>query len=119
MAELLIKANEGYKDDPMVFQKGDIVEVREDNAKYGRLECLPNFLVIKIDGKKEDLIYLMESITHDVRDDKGIIDKEVDLIRKHNFDIDSHVSKEQLEEIKNSDWKINTYNLSSLTEKYV
>ena len=48
MAELLIKAVSAA--DPAGYQKGDIVEVRNDGAVYGTLECPPLFVVVKILG---------------------------------------------------------------------
>ncbi len=29
-------------------EKGDVVEVRQDGAIYGRLECLPDYVVVKV-----------------------------------------------------------------------
>lgn len=48
MAELLIKAVPAA--DPACYQKGDIVEVRNDGAVYGTSECPPLFVVVKIPG---------------------------------------------------------------------
>lgn len=48
MAELLIKAVPAA--DPAGYQKGDIVEVRNDGAVYGTSECPPLFVVVKIPG---------------------------------------------------------------------
>lgn len=45
------------------YQKGDVVEVRKDNAPFGRKEQLPNFLVVKVEGKKADHLHLMEPDT--------------------------------------------------------
>ena len=54
MAELLIKAVPAA--DPACYQKGDIVEVRNDGAVYGTSECPPLFVVVKIPGITRDSV---------------------------------------------------------------
>ena len=64
MAELLIKAQESWnndadtskmsKDELVAFnarsRKGDIIVVRPDGWKWGREECPPRFVVVKLKG---------------------------------------------------------------------
>ncbi len=58
MAELLIKAVPAA--DPACYQKGDIVEVRNDGALYGTSECPPLFVVVKIPGiTRDSVLYYM------------------------------------------------------------
>jgi len=53
-------------------QIGDIIVVRPDGWVWGREECLPNFIVIKIpDLKLEDAKKYEESLMEQFLDDKG------------------------------------------------
>lgn len=76
-------------------QTGDIVVVRPDGWEWGREECLPNFIVIKIpgvaieDGKKyeqplrKEIIKQIERyVDKDVWDDEV---KQADFIKEGNF----------------------------------
>lgn len=55
MAELLIKAQDNTHADPVknergCYKRGDIVDVRPDGFAWGKEECLPRFVVVKIPG---------------------------------------------------------------------
>lgn len=54
MAELLVKAIDGTNPDPagdaLCYKSGDIVVVAADGHLWGRRECLPDFLVVRIPG---------------------------------------------------------------------
>jgi hypothetical protein len=68
MAELLIKAVESWTHDKDTSKmtaeelvshesrsrKGDVVVVRPDGWQWGREECLPNFIVVKVPGTMEE-----------------------------------------------------------------
>jgi hypothetical protein len=68
MAEMLVLAKEPWNNDidtskmdaeeltsfSARFRKGDIIVVRPDGWKWGKEECLPNFVVIKISDKYEE-----------------------------------------------------------------
>lgn len=101
------------------YQKGDVVEVREDNAPFGKKEQLPNFLVIKVDGKKADYLHLMEPDIETLAAEKDQELEEKTLHRrKYKFDIDAKVAKSRLDEIETSkEWIIDTYEARELTDK--
>ena len=62
-AELLVKAEDAWGDDPSRSRKGDIIVVRPDGWKWGKEECLPRFIVIKVPNvKAEDLKYLEQPL---------------------------------------------------------
>jgi len=82
MAKLLIRAQAHYLDkltqeevDKMTKEErqsydarsqiGDIIVVRPDGWVWGKEECLPNFVVVKIPDKAEDVKYLEESLMQD------------------------------------------------------
>ncbi len=121
MAILLIKASDGPN--PLSYKKGDVVEVREDDAQFGRCECLPTFLVIKVDGMKADLAYLTNPVKEpqlvfDYRTMEHSIVNELASKRKYKFDIDANVSKERLAEISASEkMVIDTHAVSTITDK--
>ena len=54
MAELLVVNSEPYKDDPWVWQKGDVCFVAEDGHEWGSEEGLPKFKRIKLPGVRVD-----------------------------------------------------------------
>ena len=77
MAELLIRAKGHYLDNSDTSkmskeelitwnsrsQKGDIIVVRPDGWEWGRCECLPDFIVVKVKGAMEENKHLEESLT--------------------------------------------------------
>jgi hypothetical protein len=79
MAELLIKASPHWMDklsyeeviDKRAYNSrvciGDIIVVRPDGWKWGKCECLPDFIVVKVPGTQLDNEHLEESLF----DEKG------------------------------------------------
>jgi hypothetical protein len=49
-AELLVKAVDAWGNDETRSRKGDIIVVRPDGWKWGREECPPRFVVVKLKG---------------------------------------------------------------------
>lgn len=95
MSELLIKAVEPWnndantskmsKDELQMFnsrsRKGDIIVVRPDGWNWGKCECLPDFIVVKVDGKEEDFKYLEQPLTDDTIPEKSVMLK----VRKYSI----------------------------------
>lgn len=56
-AEFLIYVHEVSQTDPtfIPMTKGDIVVVRPDGWQWGRNECLPDFIVVKVPGLAVDI----------------------------------------------------------------
>jgi hypothetical protein len=48
MAELLCKAVDAWGDSPERSMKGDVIVVRPDGWVWGREECPPRFVIIKV-----------------------------------------------------------------------
>jgi hypothetical protein len=109
MSELLIRAKAHYLDsltqaevDKMSkeqrqsyearSQVGDIIVVRPDGHKWGKCECLPEYLVVKIPDSFEDAKYLEESLSDTTDREKPVLLK----VRKHSLAI-SEVSAKSLE----------------------
>lgn len=63
MAELLIKAEEPWQITDSGSRKGDIIVVRPDGWKWGREECLPRFVVVKVAEKDTDVKYYEYPLT--------------------------------------------------------
>lgn len=104
MAELLVKAKAHWMDslpqseiDKMDEDKlrsfngrsqiGDVIVVKPDGWKWGKEECLPNFVVVKIpDLKIEDAEKYQESIYEEYFDD---LQQETDyrLIKRRKYQI--------------------------------
>jgi hypothetical protein len=127
MAELLVKAKKHWMDDFTQAQIdelsagqkesflarsqiGDIVVVRPDGWEWGREECLPNFVVIKLPGVsiEEAKVYEqnltgekeeekeIEISTEDWNDDK----KKEDFLKEHRFKEEPKVQKAENKIIK-------------------
>lgn len=109
MAELIIKNFDSTSSHPASSKRGDVIAVMDDGHIWGNKECLPDFLVIHIDGSVADLQYLTEPIT----DSSGqMITK-----RKYKFDIDANTPKSRLDQIKNSDWLVDNHDISKIIDK--
>jgi len=112
MAELLVRAKKHWMDDltqkevdamkdksayESRCQIGDVVVVKPDGWKWGKCECLPDFIVIKIPGMTEaEAKKYEEALTKEV-DGKEEGMKEIQIVRfrKHALpkaDIDSAVT---------------------------
>lgn len=72
MAELLIKARNATHPNPdkdrMCYKRGDIVDVRPDGFLWGREECLPRFVIIKIPGLNPDTVRAFMKVHLDTSD---------------------------------------------------
>jgi hypothetical protein len=90
MAELLVKANKHWMDDLKQedldkmtkeqlqsynarSQIGDIIVVRPDGWQWGKEECPPNFVVVKLPGVKEEDVKHYEQPLMDTTDPKNTI----------------------------------------------
>lgn len=79
MAELLIKAAEPWNnDDPKApasrTRKGDIIVVKPDGWKWGREECPPRFIVLKVpEVKYEDAKKYEESLIEEKGEESVVL----------------------------------------------
>ena len=131
MAELLVRAKahwmDNWKADDVdklsVDEKrsyearsriGDIIVVRPDGWKWGREECLPNFIVVKVPDREADVKHYENSLT----ETRMVDDKEEEVmlrVRKH-YVSEKEVSDRSLE-VKDFE-EITAVNLrSSVLEK--
>ena len=120
MAQLLIYARDSKNpNDSGQYQKGDIVEVRDDHAQFGACECLPRFLVVQVDGTKEENRHLMEAeiveLSKPETDRLALHD--IKTRRKHTFDFTSHLGTEKLAKIKSSEWLIERIDKAKIVDK--
>ena len=89
MSEILIKACEPYNNaEPTAPSErsrlGDIIVVRPDGHVWGKEECLPRFIVVKITNLSyDDAKHLEESLmVDDGLDEHGIMKKKMAKVRK-------------------------------------
>ena len=89
MAQFLIKAQEPWNNDlptapPERSRLGDIIVVRPDSHVWGREECLPRFIVVKITNMTyDDAKHLEESLmVDDGVDEEGNPKKKMGKVRK-------------------------------------
>lgn len=126
MAYLMIIANE--RNYPALWSadylrrschyRGDIFEVRDDNSEFGQKECLPNILIIKVPGSKEELEHLMKpEVSINIDEITGELVETVVTRRSHRFDIDANISKELMDEIINSDWLVPEFTADKIEDK--
>src|SRR6056297_845706 len=102
------------------YRKGDVVEVREDDCKFGKKECLPSFLVIKVPGTKAENMHLMEPDTETISATKKDAETEEKTLlrRKHKFDIEKEVSTTRFDDIQKSEkMLIDTYDAVKVVDK--
>ena len=102
------------------YRKGDVVEVRENDCKFGKKECLPSFLVIKVPGTKAENMHLMEPDTETIAAMEKDVEPEEKMLlrRKHKFDIEKEVSAERLDDIQKSEkMLIDTYDAVKVIDK--
>jgi len=60
MCEILVKLKDGI--DPKGIRTGDVIDIRPDGQKWGRLECEPVFSVVSLPKMPAaDLSWAMES----------------------------------------------------------
>jgi hypothetical protein len=73
-AELLVKAEDAWGKDEARSRKGDIIVVRPDGWEWGREECLPRFIVVKLPNvKEEDVKYLEQSLMDNTDKEKPVM----------------------------------------------
>ena len=101
MAELLVKATK------TTYDIGDIISVEEDGFNWGNSECAPSFIVVQIEGSKEDNLYLLEA-SHNGKylDEEGNEQTKLIKKRKYSVDIDKGISKNDKKLIETSDWYV-------------
>jgi hypothetical protein len=100
MAELLIKAREPWNNDISTLKmtedekrsfdsrtrKGDIIVVRPDGWQWGKLECLPDYVVVKTKDSYDDAKKYEEPLTEEKEvtvDKRTETTTEVIKCRKH------------------------------------
>jgi uncharacterized protein YlzI (FlbEa/FlbD family) len=88
MAELLIKAKEPWQITDSGSRKGDIILVRPDGWKWGKCECLPDFIVVTVEGKANDLKDYESSLTEQTEVDGVTVVKTINY-RKNYISTDS------------------------------
>ena len=113
-AELLVQA----KDSPFDTgaKKGDIIVVRPDGWKWGKEECLPNYIVVKIPDIKYDDAKVYEQPlykTKTVTIDSKSVEQEV-LVKKRKYNIDA-LKVEQSITAESSVLSVASKDVSSLT----
>jgi len=100
-------------------QKGDIVEVRKDGATYGRLECPPQYVVIKVpELDAEKVKSILEQRVYDIT---TVDSREVQTLRrKHAYCVpttlvDNAIKDKGVLELKQDDFiaYITKYSLSA------
>lgn len=87
MAELLIKAQEPWQITDKGSRKGDVIVVRTDGWQWGNEECLPNFIVVKVDGTEAKHKHLESPIMAEVIDAEG--KKKTEVVKYRNRYIDA------------------------------
>ena len=84
MAELLIKMVDAWGDDKSRSMKGDIIVVRPDGWKWGREECPPRFVVVKLKGVKEADVKHYEQPLMDTKDPEKPV-----MLKRRKYAIDT------------------------------
>lgn len=83
MAELLVVARD-FTDDKVLPKKGDILVVRPDGWEWGKCECPPDFVVVKLKGvKEEDVKHYEQSLVDTTNPEKPVVVKQ----QKYSIDI--------------------------------
>ena len=88
MAELLVQAKDSIFDNGA--KKGDIIVVRPDGWSWGKEECLPNYIVVKMPKVPvEDVKHYEQTLTKEETKevDGKTVTTEV-LVRKRKYNID-------------------------------
>lgn len=91
MAELLIKAIDAIhsnkdKDRRGCYKRGDVVVVMPDGHEWGKEECFPKFVVVKIPGLSVEAGKKYTESDYDLSDPKG---ERVLTRRKYKLKLDS------------------------------
>ena len=69
MAEFLVRAK--ASDNPAASEVGDIIIVKPDGASWGKAECLPEYLVIKLPNISIDAVLKFQDALIDRTDAKN------------------------------------------------
>lgn len=87
-AELLVQAKDSPFDNGA--KKGDIIIVRPDGWAWGREECLPNYIVVKLPGvKEEDAKKYEQALTkEEIKTVNGNSVTSQVLVKKRKYNID-------------------------------
>jgi len=110
MAELYL-----YAGNTGSYEKGDVVDVLEDDAYGGSAAKMPSFFVVRVPGTKSDLVYLKEPISHEEGEERT-----TDKKRKYNCDYVSVIGQERIVEIlSSSEWLVDSISLNDITEKVI
>lgn len=83
MAELLVRAVDPKVPFENGTRKGDIIVVRPDGHKWGSMECLPEYLVVKVSEKYDDVKHYEQSLMDTTDAEKPVLLK----YRKHYLDL--------------------------------
>jgi len=84
MAELLIKNVDAWGDDKSRSMKGDIIVVRPDGWVWGKEECPPRFVVVKLKGVKVDDVKHYEQPLMDTKDPEKPV-----MLKRRKYAIDT------------------------------
>lgn len=100
MAELLIVNREPYKDDPFVWQKGDVCFVAKDGHTWGKEEGPPKFKRIKLPGVRVDELnsYMEEDDDNKRRRKIKINEASLDAVKDN--DVASKSSLEAISKVR-------------------
>lgn len=85
-AELLVKAEDAWGTNPAKSVKGDIIVVRPDGWVWGREECPPRFVVIKMPGVKVDDVKYLEQPLMDKTDPEKPV-----LLKRRQYTVGNYV----------------------------
>ena len=83
MAELLIRATSS--NNPSASSKGDIIIVKPDGWKWGKCECPPEYVVVKLPNVKPDDIKHYEQTLQSEPDIEG----KTTLLKRRKYAIDT------------------------------
>lgn len=113
-AELLVQAQDSKFETGA--KKGDIIVVRPDGWEWGKEECLPNYIVVKLPGVKiEDAKKYEEALfktVSETRDGRSVEVQKVEKKRKYNIEA---LKVDQAVSAKTSTVSIDSKDVSSYT----
>jgi len=95
------------------YDIGDIVMVQDDEFPWGSCECLPDFIVVSIDGTKADNLHLLDSIKENEGTEQEVIIKK----RKNYLNIDTDISVEDKDKMKELNWHVPKIDNSKIKQK--
>jgi len=92
MAELLIRAKSSSN--PSATEVGDIIVVRSDGWEWGRCECPPEYIIVKLPNIKEADIKYYEDSLMDNTDPKNPI-----MLKRAKYAVDTTIVNTCISEI--------------------